>query len=941
MSKVYFGKDSIRPDFTDSNEEQDLFESQISRTKLKNTEQNAISDNPAEELQDARTQEQESDNFSQNNPDQFTFSGQGKNKKDAKNLQTTPKNKLKKGLLKKGMPLMLIVGGIVALFAVFFIGVSTLGHSIETLLTSATDTMFGSYSENSLREVSEQMAGKRGKMSDYFKNRLEDNGISVNDLGNNQYSFEYGGDIITADNLKSEYVNNLEFREAFTKAKRGRSSNYYDIPAAFIFTKLGLSRNLFKNYKSTGDNNVDTANYRATESAVFDGTSKTRINTLADEPVLDEDGNPKLDADGNPITQTTVAGEDASSIADGTSSKVKAQSYLVTAAGKVADAGDGVCNVLRVANMVATTIAGVAIYQAIHYFMGIVENFSKTTSGYGEEAAQNQALNDFSDVKTTTYIDAETGEEKEVTGAMLESQGLQNAMAGETPDTSKTKNYSVGAAFITTAMAIGTNRKLRTTCGGVKLTSAAVSFAVGLASGGIVSSLTTIAKKTILNAAIAAGIAATLSVLVPRIASVLFENKFNSLEGVPAGEEFTKGAALANKRVARSSNGQLLANAETATAYSKQIQLANNFEAELDRKDRSPLDASSPNTFLGNLLTKFAVLNGSSTISSYLTTLGNLSRSALSSVSKNTVNAISTHLNTNLDYNSLMYLAEVSMTEPDYSLNGTHYSEVLGDESICENLADIGAACDMYGSSITATVPEVMNISSDDPKYLEIVNENTKINSDGFREVIPNSLLANKINFCDERNSPDGVYDVNIANAFNISLGFGDNIPIISSVVDAVNAVIEMSPETEGWARGTYCVYNPETNPYSEKMAYLQHFQEDQRLASQLKFEEVTDADGKDHNAVTAYKEEYYSKNPIDTSTAGLLALYTGQSKETAEEVLALIYLENYLANYEPPKLTEDPENYTYEDDRIIESEFFAIAPKYIIYDIKTQGITA
>lgn len=161
--------------------------------------------------------------------------------------------------------------------------------------------------------------------------------------------------------------------------------------------------------------------------------------------------------------------------------------------------------------------------------------------------------------------------------------------------------------------------------------------------------------------------------------------------------------------------------------------------------------------------------------------------------------------------------------------------------------------------------------------------------------------------YCDERDSPFGVFDSNIANAFETSLGFADNIPILNDVIDLVNAVEDMDPETEGWARGSFCVMNEETNPHYEEMLYLQHFTEDQRIAVQIELDETRKEDGSIKNPTMAYKEAWYKVNPIDTSTAGLIARYSGATKKEAEDVLALIEYYEYVSNYEPP-VEEKPE---------------------------------
>ena len=84
-------------------------------------------------------------------------------------------------------------------------------------------------------------------------------------------------------------------------------------------------------------------------------------------------------------------------------------------------------------------------------------------------------------------------------------------------------------------------------------------------------------------------------------------------------------------------------------------------------------------------------------------------------------------------------------------------------------------------------------------------------------------------------------------------------------------------------------------------MRYLQHYIEHTRICTQIKCSNVVDSEGNDHNPITAYKEAYYQKNPIDTSREGLLARISGITKKEATTVIALLDYAEYLAHYTPP----------------------------------------
>ena len=903
VKSAYFGKDSITPDF--------LRTAEIAAEKIK----------PVEEENETATE-------TAKNSENFKYTGAGKSVADA--VRDAAKNRKKrsfKGRFKKATPAFLISGLIITAIFVMFAMVGNLGNQIETLITRATDTMFGSYSENTLRITEELLAGKRGEFPEYFEDRLKEQGITVSG-SESGYTLDWSGIPITASTFREVYSNDVNFREAFTKAKRGRTSNFYDMSATFAFTRLGVSRNLYRSYKQTGDNEADKAAYKKTESDLFEGKTSGTINTVTEQQAVDEEGKPIIDDEGNPVMEKIKAGDDVANGGGDGNARVKAKGYLTDVAGRVADTTSLACAALKVANMVSVTVAAAEIYQAINYFLSNAENISKTKAGDGNNAAQSHLLNFLNESTTTTYTDVETGEEKEVTGAPIEAEGFANVLAGANPNLNKTKNYSVESAFVASGFAIGLSAANNKLCGGLRAVGATVSVAIGLFSGGIAKTLTTLAKTTFINFALQQGIVAILSVLIPKIAMSLFENTADSLTGIPAGETFVKGAALGNKKVARSTSGQMLADKETALAYSRQTEIANAYESELGRKNKSPFDASSPDTFLGKLTSKFAVISSSNNVITSIANISNVVGNTFASLVGSTTSKAYANSITDPGYSA------------DYELAGTDYSTVIADEETCQNLTDIGAACGVYGEEITATNPEVMKVSSDDPKYQEILKRNVRRLEDGTYEVFPNSFLANKIMYCDERDSPFGVYDANIANAFETSLGFADNIPILNDVIDLLNAVEDMDPETEGWARGPFCVANPETNPHYEELIYLQHFIEDQRIATQIELEETRKEDGTIKNPTIAYKEAWYEKNPIDTSTTGLLARYTGKTKKEAEEFIALIEYYNYIANYEPP-VEEKPEYHYHHKESNFKAAAATLLSKVEYADVRNRSYAA
>lgn len=877
MPKVYYGKDSITPNFLPSskNSETELFRSQITKESLQNAEQASL-----DTLTDS--DRKPSADTLENQP-LYTGNLNRHNIKSTKNLSLSKLSTAKK--IKKYSPVALAFGAFLAVILFLFFSVSNLGNQIEILITRATDTMFGSYSENTLRITEELLAKKQGAFPKYFENRLKTNGIEVVDAGSS-YHLVYDGATITSENFRNFYAKNIAFQEAFTRAKRARASNFFDKPATMSLAKIGITRNLFSAYKNTGNHETDTKNYQTTEEGVFGDKTNSSINTTTETEDTDERG--------NKTTKISKTGEDIdSSNIEGDTPNVKANNYLLSTAGRVAEAGGLTCTALKVANLISVAIAANEIYQAMHFFMSNQENISKTKAGYGNEAAANSVLNFLNTPATTEYTDVSTGEKKTITGAPIQAEGFGNVLAGEKVNLNYTKNFSINSAFLATGFALGLTTARARACGGIRAVGAAISLATLAFGGGLIKTAVTLLKTTVVNVALASTIAGMLSILLPYIQKVLFENPAKTLVGKPAGEKYVQGAALINKKVGRSTSGQSLASKEAAVAYHKETLIAANREAELDRKSKSAFDASSPNTFLGSILGRFSRITSSATLFSSL--------SNLSEVSKNSFSSILGHAG-----QSVLAADGSEGFTTDTELAGTDYQKIFGNDEDCEALTSIGAACDMYGGEVIVTDVTTEKLSSTDPEYQRVVNQNIRKNAEGFDEVIPNSLLAHKTMFCDERDSPFGHFDANIANAMNTNLGFANSIPIISEAVELYNAVSDMSPETQGWASGAYCVMGSQ-NPHWQELKYLQHYTEQTRICTQIKCASVVDSEGNDRNPITAYKEEYYAKNPIDTSRSGILARISGITKNQAETVIAFFDYANYLANYQPPK-AEKPE---------------------------------
>lgn len=771
---------------------------------------------------------------------------------------------------KRSAPMVAIVGGIAACLFVIFGSTSLLGAHLEALYTEATDTQYTSSTLRGTRLFSYMLTGgdqistswsgarKYKTFSPWLKSRLKKNGITVADG-----ALEFKGQTITADNFATTYRDNVEFREAYSISKRGRVAGFFDDAAERVYRKLGLSRNIFEDFKQTGDADADDAKWNQTMAEQFKTEDlDTSTHTVDEEQVVDENGKPVVDENGNPITEKSeVADSGKARSTEGGDSMSKANAYLTKATAAVSTA----CGALKIGSLLATTVSAVETYSTIHYFMNIMETPSKTKWGAGDEAATNQVNNFFTKTVTTEYPDPETGEKIKITGSPLEGENERVILGGVKPNLEKANKYSFSRLSKVLKGTMATYGATAVSCSLANAANAALSLAtLAIPGGGFIKLTTSLLMDTAIKVGAQLAVTAALTFVVPTIARTLFENHFESLAGIPAGEAFGKGAAAANTQLAARSSGQSGASEEKLAQYSRQTGEVLALDAELDRHTHSPFDASNKNTFLGSIVNSALSFATTNSLFGPITTLANLTAGSITNLAGTT-----------------------------YADSGLRYFDFYGE---CDDLEDIGGIKgDIYCNRITITDPSTTDLRPDDEEYIAVIEPNLEMN--GENEVIKDgSRLAKYINFCANRESPWGVYDANIAASFETTLGPLDTVPYIGDGVAIINAIENLDPEIELWAKGTICNATAE-NPYWEpEMKYYQRYIEDNRVLGQFGAFKDTGLE----DPVLAYEDHYEKTHPADNSKAGTIARITGSTKDDVETMLAVIDYYNFLADYHP-----------------------------------------
>ena len=762
-------------------------------------------------------------------------------------------NKGKKGrlaskLLKSAPAILIAVVLFGGLFLVFGSS-SFLGPHLESLFTEATNTEYTAYTLRSNEIFKEVLAGKI-EMTDYLKERLEKEGIKVNDG-----SLEYEGVTVTASNFDSVYNGNVHFRDALTYARRGRIATFFDSTAQNFYAKLGLSRDVFHDYNASGDQAADDAAYKEKMSQYFGGGSNMTIDTASEETKQDENGNQYTD-----IVATGAAVSSAGS-SDSASAEERAKAYLDSVGDKVA-AETPACAALEIGNMIATAVASNERYNSAHDYMTKMESLSKSRQNTGgENSAVHSVLNWFTRSEPSTVYNNVTGEKTTVNGSPLESEGMRVVLGGLTANRSNTKKYSLERSYESTNVSIGNSGLSTAVCNTERAAGTLVSLsALAIPGGALVKATVGILLNVGFEFGVKIVASSVLSLLVPTIADVMYSNPFENAVGISGGEYFTEGASNINMLAAQQNSGATGASKEKVLAYNRANEVILAQEAESERANYSPFDASNHSTFFGTIVG--ALLPIASTIgrASPLSTM-----SSLASTTGSSLTAIS----------------------PTYAA-GENTSLMTNFGNYCDKISEVGASGNVYCTMAAVHDLSIINTPEDDAKYHSVIDQSIEI-KDGKEVIKENSPLAHFISYWMGRYSMPGVYDANIANACKNE---STHIPFLNNIVDMAKSLLG-DDYCKSVADGSRYINSPDNPAWEETEKWHQLYVLSARIKRNLGLYDD------DEDPVTAYQEKYEATHPLDNSRAGYLARISGLEKEDAEGIIAVADYFQRIANYD------------------------------------------
>lgn len=291
-------------------------------------------------------------------------------------------------------------------------------------------------------------------------------------------------------------------------------------------------------------------------------------------------------------------------------------------------------------------------------------------------------------------------------------------------------------------------------------------------------------------------------------------------------------------------------------------------EAEYQRSIRSPFDITSQHTFLGSVVYSLVPMANSAGAGATLKNIGSIITKSASSLLP-----------------SASAIAETSLVDD------------LAKPGDCPTLEVVGIQGDVYCNPIYITDKSTIT-EEYKPEDILAAEESwgyISRDSSGKITIKDNTSLTNYITYCGQRTSSFGIVDANIAKEIvsggsSVGKTILSFIPIVSDAVSVVEAANK--EKNLPWTTGSACVAS-ETNEYWRENQIHQRFVEDQRLYADIS------GQTKD-NPVVAYLNDYYDEHPLDNSYEGILARYSGMTKDDVIATLELIDGLTYLANYHP-----------------------------------------
>ena len=711
------------------------------------------------------------------------------------------KNKKKSSLKKVASFGAMAFLTVMILIVALIVGAGTLIPSaISERLIEETDVQYADAVES--KKIVFQQALFEGEIPEDTATILAKNGVLVGYIDNNEFVesnhadgeliLKMGDKIITAEHFIEETNVNVELYNAFNNATYSRAAYYYDESAMAVFKKIGTNRN---NYTSESDFDEVMAG-KIGEGSNISVDSVKKVAKSRRDPLT---GVTVIYYEYEKYGETSNSGNGSENFVNGVANKI----FANTSEEATLNAAD----TLKVADTISKE------QRSSLFFVTFMENISKMKAGDGNESKINESMNYLYETHESEIVNVKTGEIIKVSGTAMDSPSLYAILSGNKVNTDAVNNYSSDRILKTVENQYGIDRS-DAVSGTVSSVSTGVKGSVGrFLSGGVNK-----ADEEVLNLS------------TPTVTGSLVDNSYETIKGINAGEFLVEGAINVGKELAKASGGTA-GDSEAVTQYARLTSDILAMDARADRLNRSPLDVTSKNTFLGSIFYNLAV------------SMRDFSGSSLTSG----VKVISASVGR----------ATKSLLPSSFADEAEGYLTSFGD---CETYSTIGAVGSAQCSEIVTFDTSTLDDPFNDAGFIEFVENNTSLGSSGTRTINKDSVLANFIIYNDERITPLGIMDGGILNSLSIHSPF---VSFDSNISGMIERFLGSSDDNKRIASGAAYVNsnnNPDWNTYKYAQRYvslaratesLKQYSSDSTAYNNIKFFEGAE------NPVVAFINQY------------------------------------------------------------------------------------
>ena len=711
-----------------------------------------------------------------------------------------------------------------------------------------------------------------------------------------------------------------------------------------------------------GDYEATKANFDQNIEQELNGNTKMSGGVADERLEQDSDGdepNVKSDTDNIDVNTTDIDGVESEVKqavetkvgveTDGVEAKTKA-SLDMDALGLSGKVANGVCQVYNMISSIGRMVKAYEVIQVIAVAYKVIQAYERIKAGEGGFDVLADVISNYlvssktmnlSDV-SSSYVSG-SGENSKfnmgvstVTGSIISSTPITSLFGGRalTQDDPIVSSYLVtGTWYENLFRIIGTGEASAIgyrACIGTQL-AAAVIDVVGDIASIVTYGLSSVLKDVSVSAVFSSAVAIVVSFAVPLITNALTRNFTDLLSGPMASGGLFWGTSFVMGRMGQM-NGCRPATQASWTTY---VAKRNDYIAErarYERANKSPFDINSQYTFLGSLVANFRTMTIKT--DSILGKAGNIL-----SVANKSFLALT-------PASHAADAEDVMVSEGDCALN-----EINGTSS------EERMYCNAFEVPWFVPDYDTMDVSPEDVMWYWETHQNHLTITAGTGSFVtpydpvsnPNPAiregtdLALHIEEYNNRSSELNLPDSAIENKYAMATTTNDVGDATLGVIPVVGSLIDIFNNTEKAAHVDQILGSQYTNEQDASIRYendmAERYTQDQDMG--VAFGVYND------NQVTAYMNDYYEKHPLDQSTEGIIARYSGLSKDEVVANLQVINTYSFVAQYEPkglgPVVVEDVDNRVYIENNSIDNDYYlaALHPNNQYYYRKDQYITA